>query len=443
MLDPQILRKDIIRVANMLAKRHFHLAINTLEALEKERKVVQVKTEELQKQRNTHSNEISKAKLQGQDIQSLLDKISLLTNELKNSKNNLARIQEQLNQIILGIPNIPHHSVPEGKTTDDNTEIKKWGSIPNFDFEPRNHVDLSALSGLIDFETASKIASSRFVIMHGAVARLHRILVQFMLDIHINKHGYKEVSVPFIVNTASMFGTGQLPKFKQDLFKVVYGDSDTSDTEFSVNGIKNEMFLIPTAEVPVTNIVRDQILTADEFPRKYVCHTPCFRSEAGAYGQDNRGMIRQHQFEKVELIQMVKPHISYEVLEELTQHAEKILQLLELPYRVVSLCGGDLGFSSAKTYDIEVWLPGQNTYREISSCSNFEDFQSRRMKARWRDTKTGKPAFFHTLNGSGLAIGRTLVAIFENYQDKQGNIHIPEVLKPYMGGIEVIGSDTS
>ena len=322
----------------------------------------------------------------------------------------------------MGIPNIPHDSVPEGHTEDETEEIRRWGKAKAFDFEVKDHVDLGESMGLLDFEAGVRIAGTRFSVMQGAIARLHRALIQFMLETHTREHGETELNVPYLANSDSLLGTGQLPKFEEDLFHIEGYD----------------FYLIPTAEVPVTNLVRDQILSAESMPRKYVCHTPCFRSEAGSYGKDTRGMIRQHQFEKVELVQMVKAEDSYAALEELTAHAEKILQLLELPYRVVTLCGGDIGFSATKTYDIEVWLPGQEKYREISSCSNFESFQARRMKARWRNPDTGKPELIHTLNGSALAVGRTLVAVLENYQDREGRIAIPEVLRPYMGGLDII-----
>lgn len=422
MLDPQVLRNDINQVAKALAKRNYKLDIATIEALEEKRKVIQVKTQELQQQRNFRSKEIGKAKSQGEDIQPLLDEVASLGDELKNSEDELSNIQEQLNDIIMGIPNIPHDSVPEGQTEDDNEEIRRWGEPKTFDFEVKDHVDLGEATGLLDFEAGVRITGSRFTVMQGGIARLHRALTQFMLDTHTREHGYTELNVPYLVNTDSLRGTGQLPKFEEDLFHIE----------------EHNFYLIPTAEVPVTNLARDQILSAESMPHKYVCHTPCFRSEAGSYGKDTRGMIRQHQFEKVELVQMVKAEDSYDALEALTGHAEKILQLLELPYRVVTLCGGDIGFSAAKTYDIEVWLPAQNTYREISSCSNFESFQARRMQARWRNPETGKPELVHTLNGSGLAVGRTLVAVMENYQNKEGQITIPEVLKPYMGGVEII-----
>ena len=423
MLDPQVLRNDIGQVAKALSKRHYTLDITAIETLEEKRKAVQVKTQELQQQRNSRSKEIGKAKAQGNDAQPLLDEVASLGDELKSSENELNEIQKELNEILMGIPNIPHDSVPEGQTEEDNEEIRRWGEPKVFDFEVKDHVDLGESMGLLDFEAGVRIAGKRFSVMQGAIARLHRALIQFMLDTHTREHGYTELNVPYLANSDSLLGTGQLPKFEEDLFHIEGYD----------------FYLIPTAEVPVTNLVRDQILSAESMPRKYVCHTPCFRSEAGSYGKDTRGMIRQHQFEKVELVQMVKAEDSYAALEELTAHAETILQLLELPYRVVTLCGGDIGFSSAKTYDIEGWLPGQQKYREISSCSNFESFQARRMKARWRNPDTGKPELIHTLNGSGLAIGRTLVAVLENYQDREGRIDIPEVLKPYMGGLDIIG----
>ena len=422
MLDPHLLRKDPGEVALALEKRGYRLDAATFLELDKKRKQVQVMTQDLQNLRNTKSKEIGQAKAKGQDAQQLLEEVSTLGEKLKQSEEELQQIQNSLNNILLEIPNIPHASVPPGQSEKDNQEIRHWGELPEFDFKPKDHVDLGEALGLIDFEAAARITASRFVVMQGKIARLHRALIQFMMDTHIQEHGYVEVYVPFLVNRESAFGTGQLPKFAADLFHIN----------------EQDFYLVPTAEVPVTNLARDRILAAEELPKKYVCHTPCFRSEAGSYGKDTRGMIRQHQFEKVELVQMVKPDDSYMVLEELTAHAEKILQKLELPYRVVALCGADLGFSSAKTYDIEVWMPGQNKYREISSCSNFEDFQARRMQARWRNPETGKPELLHTLNGSGLAVGRTLVAIMENFQDSEGRIHIPEVLHPWMGEIKII-----
>ena len=422
MLDPQLLRNDIEQVAKELRKRHYTLDVSAIETLEEKRKTIQIKTQELQQQRNSRSKEIGQAKSQGEDAQALLDEVESLGDKLKSSEKELNEVQKELNDIVMGIPNVPHESVPEGESEEDNEEVRRWGEPRVFDFEVKDHVDLGESTGLLDFEAAVRISGARFSLMQGGIARLHRALIQFMLDTHTRDHGYTELNVPYLVNADSLRGTGQLPKFGKDLFHIE----------------ENDLYLIPTAEVPVTNIARDQILSAETMPRKYVCHTPCFRSEAGSYGKDTRGMIRQHQFEKVELVQMVKAEDSYDALEELTGHAEKILQLLELPYRVVILCGADIGFSATKTYDIEVWLPGQEKYREISSCSNFEAFQARRMKARWRNPETGKPELVHTLNGSGLAIGRTLVAIMENYQDSKGRITVPEVLKPYMGGLEII-----
>lgn len=422
MLDPQLLRSDLENVAAALGKRNMKLDVEAIQQLEEKRKAIQVKTEELQALRNSKSKEIGKLKSKGEDAQSIMDEVASIKQQLEESAAELDTVQSSLNEIVSGIPNIPHESVPNGSTEDDNEEVRQWGTPKTFDFEPKDHVDLGEALGLIDFETATKITSSRFVVMHRGVAKLHRALIQLMLDTHSDEHGYDEVNVPYLVNADSCRGTGQLPKFEEDLFHIK----------------EHGLYLIPTAEVPVTNIARDEIINSDELPKKYVCHSPCFRSEAGSYGKDTRGMIRQHQFEKVEMVQMVKPGTSYEVLEELTGHAENILQKLELPYRVVTLCGGDLGFSASKTYDIEVWLPGQNKYREISSCSNFVDFQARRMKARWRNPETNKPELLHTLNGSGLAVGRTLIAVMENYQDKDGNIRIPEALRPYMNNQTII-----
>lgn len=423
MLDPQLLRNNLSQVQEALRIRGFELDVNSLEKLEAERKTLQVETQDLQAERNSRSKNIGKAKSAGEDVQPLLDEVASLGDKLKSAEEKLEGVQEELNGIIRGIPNIPHETVPAGKSEDDNAEIRRWGKPRKFEFEPKDHVDLGEGLGLLDFETAANIASSRFVVMKAGIARLHRALIQFMLDTHTQEHGYTEVNVPYLVNADSCFGTGQLPKFEQDLFHIE----------------EHGLYLIPTAEVPVTNMVRDKILASEQVPAKFVCHSPCFRSEAGSYGKDTRGMIRQHQFEKVEMVQLVPPASSYEALEELTGHAEKILQKLELPYRVVTLCGADIGFSSAKTYDLEVWLPGQNKYREISSCSNFEAFQARRMKARWRNPETNKPELLHTLNGSGLAVGRTLVAVMENYQDRDGKVHIPEPLLGYMNGMKLIG----
>lgn len=422
MLDPQLLRSELTTVATALNKRNMKLDVEAIQQLEEKRKSIQVKTEELQASRNSKSKEIGQLKSKGEDAQVVMDEVASIKNQLDESAKELDVVQSSLNDIVSGIPNIPHESVPNGSTEDDNEEVRQWGTPKTFDFEPKDHVDLGEALGLIDFETATKITSSRFVVMHRGIAKLHRAIIQLMLDTHSNEHGYDEINVPYLVNADSCRGTGQLPKFEEDLFHIK----------------EHGLYLIPTAEVPVTNIARDEIINSDELPKKFVCHSPCFRSEAGSYGKDTRGMIRQHQFEKVEMVQLVKPETSYAVLEELTSHAENILQKLDLPYRVVTLCGGDLGFSAAKTYDIEVWLPGQNKFREISSCSNFEAFQARRMKARWRNPETNKPELLHTLNGSGLAVGRTLIAVMENYQDTDGNIIIPEVLRPYMNNQTMI-----
>ena len=418
MLDPYILRNQLDELTEKLALRGFVVERERIEKLEAARKQCQVETQQLQSERNRSSKAIGKAKAAGEDITPILESVSQLGDQLKAREDQLVDIQAQLNDIQMGMPNIPHESVPKGSNEADNLEIRRWGTPKEFDFTPKDHVDLGANLGLLDFETAAKIAGSRFSLMRGSLARLHRALIQFMLDLHTEEHGYTEVQVPYMVNADSLRGTGQLPKFAADLFHIP----------------EQDYYLIPTAEVPVTNIARDVIFNADDLPVKFVAHTPCFRSEAGTYGKDTRGMIRQHQFDKVELVQMVNPENSYNTLEELTGHAETVLQKLELPYRVVSLCTGDIGFSAAKTYDLEVWLPGQEKYREISSCSNFEDFQARRMKARWRSPDIKKPQLLHTLNGSGLAAGRTLVAIMENYQDENGRIAIPTVLHNYMGG---------
>jgi len=424
MLDPRLLRNDLDAVAYQLARRGYTLDTGALLELEERRKALQVQTQTLQAERNARSKNIGKAKAGGADIGPLLKEVEGLGEQLKAAEQQLARLQDELTAVLMGIPNIPHHSVPDGTGEDDNAVIRHWGEPTQFDFEPRDHVDLGAGLGLLDFETAAKIAGSRFSVIQGSLARLHRALIQFMLDTHTRLHGYREVYVPYLVNADSLRGTGQLPKFEEDLFRTAG---------------EHAFYLIPTAEVPVTNLVRDTIIDAADMPLRFTAHTPCFRSEAGSYGKDTRGMIRQHQFEKVEMVQLVRPQDSWAALEELTGHAEAILQLLELPYRVVTLCAGDIGFSAAKTYDLEVWLPGQQNYREISSCSNFESFQARRMQARWRNPETGKPELLHTLNGSGLAVGRTLVAVMENYQQADGSIRVPPLLQPYMGGITVIG----
>jgi seryl-tRNA synthetase len=423
MLDPRLLRNELEATAAALTRRGVTLDVEIIASLEARRKSLQVSAQELQNERNSRSKMIGKAKAAGEDIQPLLDEVSNLGDRLKEAQESLTEVQGQLQEISLGIPNIPHESVPEGKDEEDNREERKWGEPTRFDFQPKDHVDLGVEGGWLDFEAAVKLTGSRFVTIWGGLARLQRALAQFMLDTHSMEHGYTETYVPFMVNADSLQGTGQLPKFEEDLFR-----------------LSGEMsyYLIPTAEVPVTNLVRDEIIEDADMPCRWVAQTPCFRSEAGSYGKDTRGMIRQHQFEKVEMVQVVRPGDSYAALEELTGHAEAILQKLELPYRLVTLCTGDLGFSAAKTYDIEVWLPGQDTYREISSCSNFEDFQARRLQARWRNPETGKPELVHTLNGSGLAVGRTLVAVMENYQQADGSIRVPDVLKPYMGGIEIL-----
>ena len=419
MLDVRLLREDIDSVAKGLSKRGYDLDVETIRKLEEERKQAQVETQSLQAERNQRSKAIGQAKAAGEDIQPLKDEVAGLGEKLKAISTRLDEIQSDLDQILLGIPNLPHESVPEGLSEDDNVEVRRVGEPRAFDFEPKDHVDIGESLGQLDFERAAVIAGSRFSTLNSDLARLQRALTQYMLDTHVEKNGYTEVYVPYLVNAESLTGTGQLPKFEEDSFKI---DSESN------------YYLIPTAEVPVTNLVRDQIIEEDKLPLRYTAHTPCFRSEAGSYGKDTRGLIRQHQFEKVEMVHIVKPEDSYQTLEELVGHAEALLQSLELPYRVMTLCGGDTGFSAAKTYDLEVWLPAQNTYREISSCSNFESFQARRLKARWRNPDTGKPELVHTLNGSGLAVGRTLLAIMENHQNADGSIAIPEVLQPYMRG---------
>ncbi len=423
MLDSKLLRTATEQVAQGLAKRGYELDVVKIQALEETRKAIQIKTENLQSERNSISKGIGKAKQAGEDIAPMMQTVENIKQELATAEVELAKVQADWDAFVNAIPNVPADEVPNGKSEEDNVEVRSWGTPRNFEFPVVDHVDLGANLAGLDFETGTKITGTRFAVLRGGVARLHRALAQFMLDTHINQHGYEEVNVPFIVNRDSLFGTGQLPKFEEDLFKL------TDDREF---------YLIPTAEVPVTNIYRDEIVDEAQLPIKLVCHSPCFRSEAGSYGRDTRGMIRQHQFEKVELVKFVRPEESDAALEELVGHAETILQKLGLPHRTVILCGGDIGFSSAKTYDIEVWVPSQNKYREISSCSSFRDFQARRMMARYRNKETGKPELLHTLNGSGLAIGRTLLAVMENYQQADGSIIIPEVLRPYMGGTEVL-----
>lgn len=419
MLDPQLLRHDLETVARKLARRGYHLDMESYAALEEKRKSLQVRTEELQNQRNVSSRSIGQAKARGEDIEPLLAEVARLGDELKDAKTTLEKLRAQLDDLFLDMPNLPADEVPDGKSEDDNAEIRRWGEPADLGFEARDHVEIGELLDGIDFEAAARVAGSRFAVLGGAVARLHRALAQFMLDQHVAENGYREMYVPYLVLDTAMQGTGQLPKFAEDAFHFE-GEP--------------QRFLIPTAEVPLTNLVADQIVDTGHLPLKWVAHTPCFRREAGAYGKDTRGMIRQHQFDKVELVQVSLPQESEACHEALTRHAEGILQTLGLPYRVMLLCAGDMGFSACKTYDLEVWLPGQGAYREISSCSNFGDFQARRMQARWRNPETGKPELLHTVNGSGLAVGRTLVAVLENYQQRDGSVIIPEVLQPYMGG---------
>jgi seryl-tRNA synthetase len=424
MLDPKTIRSDAGLIARALRKKKFELDVTRLAELDSQRKILQTDTEALQNERNQRSKSIGKAKAAGEDVSEILQSMEGIKSELDTKKEHLNLLQKELGDYLLTVPNVPSESVPEGADESDNKEIARWGTPKTFSFAARDHAELGeALEQGLDFEAATKITGSRFAVMTGRTAQLHRALIHFMLDTHTLKHGYTEVNVPYLVNAESLMGTGQLPKFEADLFKL-RGDQ--------------EYYLIPTAEVPVTNLVRDQIIDADLLPLKFACHSPCFRSEAGSYGKDTKGMIRQHQFEKVELVQAVRPQDSDSALEELTANAETILQLLELPYRKVILCGGDTSFSAAKTYDLEVWLPSQDCYREISSCSSFADFQARRMQARWRNPETGKPELLHTINGSGLAVGRTLVAILENGQLEDGSIQIPKVLQAYMNGIELL-----
>ena len=437
MIDPQLLRKDIATVQARLATRKFQLDVERFNALESERKSLQTRTEELQAKRNQLAKSIGMKKGKGEDASAEMAEAGQINLDMEFGSARLAILQAEIADFLMGIPNLPDESVPTGKDETENKEVKRWGEAPIFDFEIQDHVDLGAPLGL-DFEVAAKISGSRFVVLKGPIARLHRALAQFMLDIHTTQHGYQEIYTPYVVNAASMRGTGQLPKFEEDLFKVprkMGGDAQSSDAG-GEERVEN-FYLIPTAEVPVTNLVRDEIVNADALPMKFVAHTPCFRSEAGSYGRDVRGMIRQHQFDKVELVQMTKPEHSMQALEELTAHAERILELLELPYRKVLLCTGDMGFGSTKTYDLEVWIPSQHAYREISSCSSMGDFQARRMQARLKAGQ-GKPELLHTLNGSGLAVGRALVALLENKQQVDGSISIPKALQPYLGGLEVL-----
>ncbi|MEM7504535.1 MAG: serine--tRNA ligase [Pseudomonadota bacterium] len=422
MLDPNLIRRELETTAARLKARGSDLDVSAVSALEARRKEVQVRTQTLQQTRTQRSKAIGQAKAKGEDIEPLRAEVATLGDQVKASEHELGEIQAELEDILSGLPNLAHESVPEGVGEDENVEIRRWGEPRKFDFEVRDHVDLGAARAELDFELSAKLARSRFMSLSGNFARLHRALIQFMLDVHTREHGYQEIYVPYLVNADTLRGTGQLPKFADDLFHVAADD----------------LYLIPTAEVPVTNIGRDRIFEADELPLAYTSHTPCFRSEAGSYGRDTRGMFRQHQFEKVELVHIVPAAQSYETLERLTGHAESILQRLELPYRVMVLSTGDMGFAAAKTHDIEVWIPGQGKYREISSCSNCEDFQARRMQARWRNPETKKTELVHTLNGSGLAVGRAMIAVIENYQEADGRICVPDVLQPYMGGLSHI-----
>ena len=446
MLDIQTLRNDLDGVAARLATRGFELDTAQFQTLEAQRKTIQTRTQELQAKRNSSSKLIGQAKAKGEDTSAIMAEVANLGDELKQLEAKLEQVQHELNAFLSVIPNTPHESVPAGKSETDNVEVRKVGNAPKFDFEVKDHVSIGEGLGGLDFEAATKISGARFSLLKGPLARMHRALAQFMLDTHTEQHGYTEVYVPYLVNADSMRGTGQLPKFESDLFKIYnsvvplsgyIGSGEEQSAADVIRQASKDFYLIPTAEVPVTNMVRDEIVPLEKLPLKFVAHTPCFRSEAGSYGRDTRGMIRQHQFDKVELVQIIHPEKSYAGLEELLGHAETILQKLKLPYRVVKLCTGDMGFSAALTYDIEVWLPAQNAYREISSCSNFEAFQARRMQARFRNAQ-GKPELVHTLNGSGLAVGRTLVAVLENYQQADGSVVVPEVLRSYMGGLEVI-----
>ncbi len=427
MIDPKLLRQSAKEVADNLARRGHQFDANAYLALEEQRKTLQVDTEALRNERNTSARNIGKAKASGEDAEPLLAVVKDLGDRLDASESKFREVQAAVQAIELGLPNLLHDDVPTGKDESENEEVRRWGDITEFDFEPKDHVDLGKSLGMLDFDAASRVSGSRFAVLRGPLARMQRALIQFMLDVHTGENGYEETYVPYLVQAEALTGTGQLPKFEEDLFKTV------GETPY---------YLIPTAEVPLTNLARETILEADELPRRLAAHTPCFRSEAGSYGKDTRGMIRQHQFEKVELVHLVRPEDSDDALEELTANAEQILQRLELPYRVVTLCSADVGFAGAKTYDLEVWLPGQQKYREISSCSNCTDFQARRMQARWRNPDTGKPELLHTLNGSGVAAGRGLIAIMENYQQADGSIRIPEVLLPYMAGAELIAAAT-
>jgi len=424
MLDPVLLRAHLADTAARLKTRGFDLPVEQVESLEADRKRFATETQELQALRNARSKAIGQAKAKGEDVAPIMAEVTGIGDRLKANEAALAEVQQQLSAIALGIPNLPHESTPIGKDEHDNVEVSRWGTPRNFDFTVKDHVELGERHGWLDGEAGAKLSGARFTVLRGQLAHLHRALAQFMLDLHTREHGYTECNIPLIVNADTMQGTGQLPKFEEDLFATTVGEA--------------KRYLIPTAEVSLTNLVRDSIVEADALPMRVTAHTPCFRAEAGSYGKDVKGMIRQHQFEKVELVQIVEPSKSFEALEELTGHAEKVLQKLELPYRKMALCTGDMGFTATKTYDLEVWLPSQRTHREISSCSNCTDFQARRMQARWRNPTTGKPELVHTLNGSGVAVGRCLIAVMENYQNDDGSITVPEALRPYMGGVERI-----
>jgi len=432
MLDPKLLRNDLPAVAERLSVRNFTLDQDAISVLDQQRKQLQQRSEELQAARNARAKSIGQAKSRGEDIEPLLAENTRTGNELEEAKKELADVQEKLDAILLSLPNMVDASVPPGRDESDNLEMRKVGTPREFDFTPLDHVDIGARNSALDFETATKLTGSRFAVLRGELAMLHRALIQLMLDTHTREHGYTEINVPYVVNADSLKGTGQLPKFEEDLFKLVWGDATT---QAEAGAESSDYYLIPTSEVPVTNTVRDTILEASDLPVRYTCHSPCFRSEAGSYGRDTRGLIRQHQFEKVEMVQIVHPDDSFAALDQMTAHAEAILQKLGLAYRVVTLCGGDIGFAAAKTHDIEVWLPAQSTYREISSISNCTDFQARRMQARFRDPTTRKTELLHTLNGSGLAVGRTLIAILENYQQADGSVEVPEALRAYTGGV--------
>jgi seryl-tRNA synthetase len=441
MIDPKLLRSEPETVARNLARRGYTLDVEALRALEERRKAAQVESDRVRAERNANAKAVGMAKGRGEDVAPLLARGEALTGELSAAERELTAVQEELESWQLGLPNLLDASVPDGRGEDDNVEVRRWGEPRRFDFEPRDHVQVGEKLRGLDFEAAARISGARFAVIRGQLSRLHRALAQFMLDLHTGEHGYTEVYVPYLVQRQALLGTGQLPKFEDDLFKVTgKSETRTAEGQATAGGLPTQQafYLIPTAEVPVTNLVREQILPAEALPLKFVCHSPCFRSEAGAAGKDARGMIRSHQFDKVELVQIVRPASSYAALEELTGHAEEVLRRLQLPYRTVALCAADISASSAKTYDIEVWLPSQRRYREISSCSNIEAFQARRMQARWRNPDGGKPEPVHTLNGSGLAVGRSLVAVLENYQNADGTVTVPQALRPYMGGLETL-----